>query len=283
MNVFNLISYDLKNEIINNKRFIVIPFFTILECMIAEMNITSVKKSFSINNNISFFDLFSSVFKGCDPLSRSLSDWVPIPYLWLSVFIFAMFIVFDYMYNDISQFGLQIISRAGRSKWWLSKCISCIITLTSFYTILIFTIIIFSMIRGFSLLSENSEIINTIANDSMYLKFKNPEGISVYHIIISLLAPLLVMCATGIIQMTMSLFIKPAYSFILMLGVMLSGVFFESTAAYPRCGMILMSDVFFIDGYSTIKGVFLCIFLMFFFSITGVLCIKKYDILLDRE
>lgn len=55
MNVFNLISYDLKNEIINNKRFIVIPFFTILECMIAEMNITSVKKSFSINHRIPVF------------------------------------------------------------------------------------------------------------------------------------------------------------------------------------------------------------------------------------
>ena len=287
MSVFKILACDIKEGIIKNKRFLIVPFLGVLECMYAHLNIILYKEYNGLKNSPSFLDLIAEVFHGCDPIAKNPDPNVKIvmPYLWFAVFAFAIFISFDYMHNDLTQFGIQILSRTGkRIKWWISKCCWCVLSGIYFYILFILSVLGFCALNGYEIrYTDNPEIINMLADRSFMYIYNGINKISIINFICILLSPLLVICTISIIQMTLCLFIKPMYSYLVITGIIIAGILSDSALAFSRLGMVTFSMDFFEDGYDKVRGMIICISLIMASVLAGTVYFKKYDILPDKE
>mgnify|MGYP003239100490 CR=1 FL=1 len=129
MSVFKLWLCDIREGIFKNKRYTIVPFICIFECMYAHMSINSYQLYYDVHSRPTFLALWAEIFHGCDPITKNPDPnlKIELPYFWIAIFIFAIFIGFDYMHNDLTQFGIQVLSRTRkRSRWWISKCFWCL-------------------------------------------------------------------------------------------------------------------------------------------------------------
>ncbi len=287
MNVYKILNCDIKEGIFKNKRFIIVPFLFAFECIYADIKIGAYKSYFKIQGEITFWELISEIFHGCDPISNSRNADIKIelPYFWIAFFVFAIFMSFDYMRDDLSNFGIQIISRTGnRRKWWFSKCIWCVLSGIWFYIIFILIAMIYSLLNNYNLsFPENFQLINLLANRSVIYSFIGVNEASTFQIINIILAPMFVICTLNILQMTISLFVKPMFSYLIVLGVLMLGVISDKVYAFSRYSMITFSGLFYEDGYNLMAGFLTCFILIMITTLTGYIYIKKYNILSDRE
>lgn len=287
MNVFNIQLCDIKEGIIKNKRNIIIPFLCVLQCMYANLNINMFKKYHGVHRKTSLLDLLAEIFHGCDPIGKNPNPDIKIviPYLWFSLFAFAVFISFDYMYNDLTQFGIQILSRAKRrTSWWASKCIWCYESSIWFYFLFVFTAFVFSFANDYEILHlNNTEIINVIADRSVIYDYVGITEIKVLHILSIIFSPLIAICTLNMIQMILCLFIKPMYGYFIIIGLLVIGIITDSPLAFTRIGMVTFSNTYFDNAYSTTEGLWICIAINILCMIIGKLYFKIYDILPDKD
>lgn len=241
--------------------------------------------SFELRNNPTLFNLLIEAFRGSDPLSEVREMHAPLPYIWLSIFIFSMFTVFDYAHDDISNFGMQIILKTGkRTSWWHSKCIWVMLSGIYYYGLFILTMLGFANMNGYTMsFKDNTIFSDLLANCSTYYTYKNIEEVTGTELLLFILSPLIVICTLNIFQVTLSLLIKPLYSFFITLGVLLLSVFVDWTAIFPRTAMMTYSSHYYQNGYSMKIGWIVCIAVIFASVVIGRIWFKKYDILPQKN
>ena len=84
-------------------------------------------------------------------------------------------------------------------------------------------------------------------------------------------------------QMTLSLWCKPLYSFLLTIGLCMLSMAADFTWLFSRMGMVLYHDCFFLDGYSMQMGTVACIAVILLCVAGGGIFFQFYDILPDKE
>ncbi|MCM1227216.1 MAG: hypothetical protein NC320_07300 [Clostridium sp.] len=287
MNVSKIFLCDMKEGIIKNKRFIIVPLLAILECLYAHMNINSFKEYHDITKRTNIIVLIAEIFHGCDPIAENTNHDVniTIPYLWLAIFVLAVFIGFDYVHNDLTQFGIQILSRIGRRReWWFAKCICNIASSIWFYILFMLTAIIFGIINGYHIsFSSDTDILNIIADRSVMYTFIGINEINFIQSMFLALSPLLVICTLNMIQMLLSLFTKPMYSYLIIIGILAMGVLTDFPVSVSRLSMITFSNQFFKNGYNIQAGTIICFSVIAVLILIGSIYFKHYDILPDKE
>ena len=287
MNVYKIIMCDIKEGIIKNKRNIIIPLLCILQCMYAHLNINMFKEYNDIKSNSSLLDLFTEIFHGCDPVGQNINPDIKIivPYLWFSIFVFAVFISFDYMHNDLTQFGIQILSRTSKRRfWWISKCAWCYLSSIWFYSIFAITTVVFAIINGYDIFGTNNvETLNILADRSVVYSYIGIAQLSLKHILSILLMPLIVISALNMIQMLLCLFIKPMYGYLLIIGVVTFGIISDSPVAISRIGMVTFNNMYFESAYNEVMGILICTAINIICIIIGTVYFKKYDIIPSQD
>ncbi|MCD7811586.1 MAG: hypothetical protein LUG91_07020 [Ruminococcus sp.] len=285
MSVFKMVLCDIKEGTLKNKRFIAAPLVALFVLLVAQMRIDSFLSAFSIDVTPTLFNLLIDAFRGCDPLSKIMEMHASLPYIWTSIFIFSTFTIYDYAYDDISNFGMQIILRTGRrSSWWHSKCIWVILSGVYYYALFLLTLIVFAAANGYSMtFKDNTLLSDLLANSSCYYTFKNTEEVKGIELLIFILSPLIVICTLNIFQMTLSLFIKPLYSFFVTLGVLLLTDFVDWTVIFPRSAMMTFSEHYQQGGYDINSGWIVCIVVIAVSVITGGIWFRRYDILPQKN
>lgn len=286
MNVSKIIICDFKNGIIHNKRYFLVPILIFFECMYIDNLIRSISfgKSLGIPT---ILDLFVLVFCGCDPVSKLPKDnAVPdLPYFWIAIFIFAVFSGFEYMHDDLTQFGTQIITRCKKRRtWWSSKCIWCIVSSLWFYILTLLTILLYAALHGYEfVLDNNHTITNTFAESSLTYKLASDNNIGLFNKICLIIAPYMVICALNMIQMVLCLYLKPIFSYIAPSIIIMAATYTDSPIAFTRCGMLLYNQDYLENGYSTCIGIIICLLIIMISIIWGGAYFKSANILPDKE
>lgn len=287
MNVFKIFLCDLKEGIIKNKRNLIIPFLCILQCLYANLQINTYKEYYNIKDRTTFLDLFTEIFRGCDPISKNQNPDIKImiPYLWFSIFAFSVFINFDYMHNDLTQFGMQIIARTKkRCSWWISKCLWSITSSLWFYLIFITVTAVFSAVNRFTFIAtNNTETINLIADGSVIYQYDGFEKWTISNMISIIICPMITICALNMMQLFFSLFIKPMYGYLAIIGFLSFGIITDSPIAFTRLSMVIFSDLFYHSAYNRTVGIICSICLIIFCTLFGLLYFRKYDIIPDKD
>jgi hypothetical protein len=287
MNVCKMLVCDINEGILKNKRYVIVPFLAFLECLYANINICALKSYREVTQNSNIIELIAEIFHGCDPIAQNTNPdiKIAIPYLWFAIFVFAVFISFDYMHNDLTQFGIQILSRSKkRADWWFSKCLWSVLSSIWFYFLFFLTIILFGAANEYSIIpSSNPESLNIIADQSIMYSFIGiTKASGIVHLKLFLL-PLLVIITLNMIQMFLTLFIKPMHAYLIIVGLLTVGILTDMPIAISRLSMVTFSKIFYENGYNEETGLIICCIFIISTIIGGSLLFKRYDILPDRE
>lgn len=282
MNLFKLIWNDLKEGVLKNRRFLVVPVLCIFECLAADINLNYAVQTSGTTTSRTFFDVFSEIFHGADPLSK-VSSW-DIPYFWITIFVGMLLMSFDYMQNDLTHFGMQILTRVKKRKtWWFSKCMYSTIAALFYYVVFLAVIALFCVLSGYDVSLHSTQEIMNILNSSGIYMYNQASQLSTQTILLELLSPFVVLITINMLQMVLSLVIKPIYSMIVVIGVVLLGIFWDFLPAFSRSAMVMMSDIYYSDGYPMKKGLLVCAGVIVVSVIVGKIIFDRFDIIPERD
>ncbi len=278
MNAYKLICHDIRQGVLQNKRLLIIPFFSLFACFSANLYIYDAESSAP-----TFADLWVALFQGCLPIMKANDGQAVIPFFWLAMFLLAAFTIFDTLHDELSGFGLQLLTRTNaRPIWWFSKCIRIVAALMSIYLIVFVTSLLFALVSGYEMTMQvSSSLPERLLAATEYYQIGDVPGTEAAPLL--LLAPLILFCTLGLLQMAISLFCKPVCSYIITAICVIAGTLTDSTAAFSRCGMLLTSTIFTTNGYSLRNGLIICLILMIIAVLGGMFCFQRRDLFLTKE
>lgn len=249
---FKLVLSDLKNGIFKNYRylcFVVIAFLNF-----------SVARILLIKNNV--FDI--SII---DIIDKALS----VHYFSTTILFFSIFICLDYTHKSFTSSGVKILCRAkSRVTFYLSKCVFCVFS--ALYTRLIFllTSVLFCALYGYSF-----EIPRHAAGGFLSLDSGD--------LLMFVLSPVATLISLNILQMFISILVKPMFAYLATAIFILVGKSCDSPFVFSRCGVLFYYDIVQNSGYDTQKALTVCLLTAIISAIIGMIYFKKYDIFSDKE
>ena len=98
-----------------------------------------------------------------------------------------------------------------------------------------------------------------------------------------IISPLAVICTLNVLQMTISLIIKPIYSFFLSLGILLLSAFVAWVIAFPRTAMLPFTSHYQMNGYNMKIGLLICGIVLILSVMVGRIWFKRYDVLPSKN
>lgn len=271
-----LLSFDIKNGLLKNKVLIsaslIIPLILCIDYIFKVKGITAGQEV-----TLSFADYYMYIFGGMKEYIPSPTTKFIMPIMWSIVCITLFYSTLNYPFNDMSGIGNQILIRTkGRVSWWISKCIWNAICCLFFFSIIFGIIMIFCLITGAEISGEiNIEILNKV----YYVAVENTDGQNMLMPLYMLFLPILVTSAISIMQMTISLFIKPMFSFLVTVVLLVSSAYLLSPYLIGNFLMLVRFDCIVSNGVSLGMGVFESIFVIICSIIIGVLKFRHYDII----
>lgn len=202
-------------------------------------------------------DYIMSVLGGSAPADLSNPVFFQVPMIWISFFLWYLFIVLSYPYNELQGIGKHIlVLTKRRTLWWYSKilwvCFSAILYLGLFLTLSFLVSIIFGAKP--SLNAGTYVLINAGYGE---LNLANEP----HTIIINLLLVFLVLIFIGVFEMVLTLIATPTFSFIFLVAIFFLSTYISTPLLVPNFGMICRAENMVTGGLSILQGIillFLC-------------------------
>lgn len=229
-----------------------------------------------IQSTVDYGDYWFYMYGGmCEYIPSPVNPF-QFPAVWILVFLVLPFVLLNYPFRDMYGVGQQILVRSGRrSLWWLSKC--C----WNFCGTVLYHLIIQAAGLVLSLVFE-VEISNRIHMDFINLVFNiryqevwNPSSLPVA----AFLLPMLVSAAINMLQMTLSLFIRPMFGFFAVAVLLLASAYLLSPLLIGNYAMAFRYDWMLKVGVSMGAGMRIAAILLFLAVLSGLVRFRLYDIL----
>lgn len=229
-----------------------------------------------IQSTVDYGDYWFYLYGGMCEYIPSPDNPFQFPAVWILVFLVLPFVLLNYPFRDMYGAGQQILVRSGRrSLWWLSKC--C----WNFCGTVLYHLIIQAAGLVLSLVFE-VEISNRIHMDFINLVFNiryqevwNPSSLPVAAILL----PMLVSAAINMLQMTMSLFIRPMFAFFAVAVLLLASAYLLSPLLIGNYAMAFRYDWMLKAGVSMGAGMRMAAILLLLAVLSGLVRFRLYDIL----
>ncbi len=273
--------YDLKIWFRSEKKKY-IPIILLCVYVVFTINITA--KSAGMAPNI--IDYLFGLFKGEPPYLIKLAQTERTPFtlppLYLLFNFYLSWLISYYPLREMGNLGRHTILKHGtKQKWWISKCVWATYTVISYYAtvLIVFGIaLVFSgksgFVRDITLLKDT---INSEKVDYNHLEQLSNTSLAVMCILL----PLVVSLGLSMIQMMLSLVIKPIYSQVVIIGVLVCSSFSCKVFLPGNYLMYLRNrQLLFNSGVGTISGLILGICIILFGGFGVLYIIIKKDILL---
>lgn len=229
-----------------------------------------------IQSTVDYGDYWFYMYGGMCEYIPSPDNPFQFPAVWILVFLVLPFVLLNYPFRDMYGVGQQILVRSGRrSLWWLSKC--C----WNFCGTVLYHLIIQAAGLVLSLVFE-VEISNRIHMDFINLVFNiryqevwNPSSLPVAAFPL----PMLVSAAINMLQMTLSLFIRPMFGFFAVAVLLLASAYLLSPLLIGNYAMAFRYDWMLKVGVSMGAGMRIAAILLFLAVLSGLVRFRLYDIL----
>ncbi len=227
-------------------------------------------------STVDYGDYWFFLYGGMCEYIPSPDNPFQFPAVWILVFLVLPFVLLNYPFRDMYGVGQQILVCSGRrSLWWLSKC--C----WNFCGTVLYHLIIQAAGLVLSLVFE-VEISNRIHMDFINLVF-NIRYQEVWHPsslpLAALLLPMLVSAAINMLQMTLSLFIRPMFGFFAVAVLLLASAYLLSPLLIGNYAMAFRYDWMLKMGVSIGAGERIAIIILLLAVLSGLVRFRLYDIL----
>lgn len=280
MKYIKLFRFDLQNGMIKKIYLMLIPFLLSLIACLDLHNRVSVINSydyFSRQFSTSLGNYLGYIYGGMAEYSIGENISFVFPIRWIIVFFSILFITLNYPYNDMQSVGQQILIRTkGRSLWWLSKCGWNICCTILFHFIICLSAILFCCITGDKITGGiDIELMNVMFETNRETQ-TSATGILPLYI---LLLPIVISIGINLFQMTLSLFIKPLFSFLFVSLLLLLSAYFMSPFWIGNYAMLMRYDLVHTNGMVMHNGIIIALALMTLSIVIGLIGFRYYDII----
>ena len=275
---FKLLRYDCKVGIIYHykKLIAVLVLFVCvyLDCFMQFRSYATLDTPFTVENTLGNTLLY--IFAGIQEYDPQIDTQFVFPAVWMLLYLVLAYFTLYYPYNDLEESGQNILLRSGgRRLWWTSKCFWNICTVVLFFLIGWVVIITACLIQGIPLSMELSRNINMLLEMRIASPFLYPTELSLEILVL----PPLVMIAVNLMQMTLSLFVRPIYSYIITGVLLLASTYYQSPFLIGNYAMPIRSSRMVENGVNSIYGVLFSVGIATISYLVGLLYFKRYDIL----
>lgn len=207
---------------------------------------------------------------------EKLDDLLHFPVSWIFFHIFLIYGTIDRLHKDLScSFGMQILVKSGsRKRWWDLKAYSSLFYIIKYYIAFYLTIFIFCMIFERDLgLHLTKDLISPYMTP-FYDKVPGNEFAGALLLLAPLYSISLVM-----LQMCLTLFLRPVISFLLIAMYILMTIPCKADWVLGNYAMPVRSEYIRDDGMHTAYGILVCLIVCLGSYFIGRIRFSRYDIL----
>lgn len=223
-----------------------------------------------------WMDFMIYIFKGSETFNLSTSEQLKLPISWIMVIGGCLFLNLDYFLNDMTATGQQILFRCNSRKgWFISKCVWIILSCIFYYGIgMIATLLLTISVGG-----DLSMVNNPVLTQGLYLLSEPIELTSCEGICIGIILPLLTIIALCMMQMTLSLFVKPIFGFLTCICSLVLAVYVNSPFIIGNGAMTLRTALQSEGNMDLLAAGITCIGVTGLSIVIGTLRFSSMDIL----
>lgn len=267
-----MLYFDIRYGVsLNIWKYICVFFLYILAS--SSLNLSAMPESIP-----SFWDYLLYIQNGLPPYIPSNGDYFKIPYIWLMIQIFCIFIVYHYPRISFDYYGDSVFIRTDkRSVWWTAKYIWIIISVLLFYLIGYFGVFMMTELSGQNFTSIQYKLNREI--NGLYT-----DGISIYLVVlVVIIIPILHSIMVSVAQMFLSFIWNPVYSYLLIIVYTVISVYYYSFILLGDVSMLQRSSVFLEGGKTPLYIIATEVMVLIFLYIAGTWYFSKVDILKREE
>ncbi len=271
MKFIKFFRYDLRCGILKSYyKYIILLILVTLAFLEFRGAVTSFE-----NYNFSFGDSLLFIYGGVKETQVG-ADTFLIPHLWLLNHLLILYFTLNFMRRDLEHFGQQTIYRSGsRYLWWCSKCLWQVVSVACFYLFSGAFLLVLTAVTSGNLSTQISDFMPFIMN----IGEKAKEVLDLNLQLEIMLMPMLMSIAVGLLQMTLCLFIKPIFSFIVSVVALISSAYYLNPFFVGNYAMAIRSEKLVSNGVDATVGVVFLVIIAVFSLLVGLLRFRKYDIL----
>lgn len=227
-------------------------------------------------------DYYFYLFFGMEEYIPFPGNKFRFPALWAAVILYVSYITLYYPYKDLNGYGKNVLINAQNKKiWFLSKCVwvgvSTIIYFLFAFAVLFVLAIVFgaectvavSSDTVFKFIPYVTTEQNLLFNDGMYYK------VTFLHYIL----PVLVCVMNNLVQLLLSLFIKPFFSYIFTVSYTITSAYYLKCFMLGNYAMLARSDIFISNGVDFNIGFIICLSVIIIVAALGTAVFSKQDII----
>ncbi len=230
----------------------------------------------------SWIDVLGFLLKGTIPISAlsQSGERIPFPGVWFYIFTCSILAGFDYIQTDLTKNGQQVIVRCGgRRRWFISKCIWCVLNSIVTFLSLLVSIFAFSTVAGVS--------YSALPTPDIWERYFSMQSIESFPplllILCSLVLPFTSLVTINFLGMTFNLFFRPIFGFLLCESILILAVWKESDYILA-CGGMILRNLYRYNCYEIVMHRIIPeLFCLIMCMIVGGMRIQKMDILPGDE
>ena len=279
MKWYRLLKYDFHNGILHNWTICLAPFGAFLLCHQCHQIL-----SFSgIDGTWATYLMYC--FKGLETISRqTLSGGLQVPFLWMMILILPLFISLNYPYQDLKTVGQQIILRSGsRVRWWIVKCIWNMTCTTVCFLLVYLTSILYCLCCDIPVTMD-------VPTQSVLAIFSQAEVTDAVQRLtagqvafVTVVLPFLAAAALDMLEMLLSLLIRPAYSFLVCVAFVTASAYASTPVLIGNYANLTRCGLFINNGLDSRLGLSLCLGVLLSAVIVGAVFFRRQNILPDYK
>lgn len=231
---------------------------------------------------ITVLDYFFYLFFGMEEYVPSPGNKFRFPALWVAVILYVSYITLYYPYKDLNGYGKNILLNTQSKKtWYLSKCTWVTVSTIIYFLIGFVVLSLFAIISGAEITADvSSKVVlkfipfittqqNLFYNDAMYYK------VTILHFVL----PVIICVMNNLLQLFLSLFIKPFFSFIFTVSYTIASAYYLKSFMLGNYAMIARSNIFIDNGVNFTDGLIISLGVILVVIISGTVLFSKQDIL----
>lgn len=283
MKFIKLLKFDMKQGIKKNYALFICPLLlavpAVLDTLYKIRNYINTEGN--ENAAYSLGDVWMSIYGGMEEYIPSPDNPFNFPVIWSILIMIGAFLVLNYPMKEMLGVGAQYLVQGGsRKMWWASKILWNVTTTLMFHMIIFGVIFIGCVVSSVPIRFH----INIYLIEVLF-EFKRP--VDMYYVnsipVTVIVLPILVSLCMNLIQMTISLFINPIYSFLLNAMLLISSAFIMNIGFVYNYAIPLRYKWIYTGGFNHLIGYAVILFLMVIFVIAGMVRFSRYDVIRKGE
>lgn len=271
MKFIRLVWFDLKNGYFKNFFLLFAPIvITLFGCM-------EVKRLGTVwEEQVGAMDCWVYLYGGMKEYIPMAGNGFEFPAIWMLVFLMSAFCTLNYPMHDLHKMGRNVlVSGKSRKLWWFSKCSWNFLATVGYHGAILLIIFIICKVLRMPLARKMNAafIVNFFGMGTT--EFVGDEKMS-FAVMGSVL---LFSIAINMLQMVLTLYMKPIFSFLIVCIILLSSSYFMLPIMIGNYGMVMRYQGIIENGVSQKVGVMISLGILLGSILVGNRRFRKYDIL----